>query len=100
MFSRAILTLYFLISVLITAFGDSDKGEAAKINGRGLLTLLEEQIERKVEDYTVYFTKWLEEFNDKNLENTALGRLLHYEDFKPKLEIGADTGARGTYLYF
>lgn len=80
MFPRAVLTLVFLMA---TVFADSAKDGNI---GRNYLVIFEDKLELKFEEYANYVTKWLEEFNDKHLGSSDLGRMLHYADIKPKFE--------------
>lgn len=50
-----------------------------------LITNLEDNIQNVLSECTNYVTKWLEEFNDRNLGRSEIGKMLGYDNLKPKL---------------
>ncbi|XP_022817150.1 uncharacterized protein LOC111349995 isoform X2 [Spodoptera litura] len=66
--------------------------ELIKAKENNLLMILEEKFENKLSDFSFFAAKWLENFNDKHLGNSELGRMLHYKDLKPKLGAEARDG--------
>ncbi|XP_050558524.1 uncharacterized protein LOC118279973 isoform X2 [Spodoptera frugiperda] len=64
----------------------------SKANENNFLTLLEEKFENKLSDLSFFAAKWLENFNDKHLGESEIGRLLHYKDLKPKIASEARDG--------
>lgn len=77
----AILTFVFLI------FSTAHALDKEETKDGGILGNLEDTLELKIWDFVGYLTKRLTKFNDERLGgNSELGRFLHYEDIKPKLE--------------
>ncbi|KAJ0170359.1 hypothetical protein K1T71_014287 [Dendrolimus kikuchii] len=85
---------YEMIALLSTIIDFSPKSESIfdpftcvkHLGERLLSTLL--SLEGKLEDklcmYANYATRYLEEYNDRHLGNSDIGRFLAYKDFKPK----------------
>ena len=63
-----------------------------------LITVLEGKFQEKMSEFSIYVVKWLEDFNDRHLGDSALGRLLHYEDFKPKFSV--ETSRSKFFIFF
>ncbi|CAH2056640.1 unnamed protein product, partial [Iphiclides podalirius] len=61
--------------------GDADNKEL-----RSLTSNLEEKLEMKLQEYVVSAARWLEAINDRHLGESQLGRLMHYNEIKPKLD--------------
>ncbi|XP_013135988.1 PREDICTED: uncharacterized protein LOC106101352 isoform X2 [Papilio polytes] len=53
---------------------------------RSFVTSVEGTLESKYEEFVFAAAQWLESINDQHLGDGALGRMLHYNDIKPKLE--------------
>ncbi|XP_028158348.1 uncharacterized protein LOC114351364 [Ostrinia furnacalis] len=67
-----------------------DKIESRKEDG--FFTALEDKLESKLGEYANVLSGWLGKFNDEHLGNSELGRYLHYNEIKPKIE---ETGMQG-----
>lgn len=59
-----------------------------------LIIVLEEKFQYKLSEYTNYVARWLEQFNDRHLGNSEIGRMLRYDVLKPKF---GSTTARGEF---
>ncbi|KAL4706248.1 hypothetical protein ACJJTC_017415 [Scirpophaga incertulas] len=57
-----------------------------------LVSIIEDKLEIKLGDYAKSLASWLEGFNDGHLGKSELGRLLHYDEIKPRLD---DSGKQG-----
>ncbi|CAK1593586.1 unnamed protein product [Parnassius mnemosyne] len=79
-------TLTFFFLIFCNVFGNC-KGNESKNEPRGIISALEEKLELKLQEYVIYATKWLEGLNDKYLGDTEVGRLIHYYEMKPKLDV-------------
>lgn len=62
-----------------------------------LLTKLEDRLEDKLCMYIDYITKYLEDYNDRNLGNSEIGRYFGYKDLKPKY---TEETERSEYIFF
>ncbi|KAJ8707264.1 hypothetical protein PYW08_011398 [Mythimna loreyi] len=51
------------------------------------MTALEVKFEDKLNEFTNYVAKSLEDFNDRHLGDSELGRILHYKELKPKFGV-------------
>ncbi|XP_037295832.1 uncharacterized protein LOC115439722 [Manduca sexta] len=51
-----------------------------------------EKFELKFYEGVDYLARWLEGFNDRRWGTSELGRLLHYNDIKPKIDNGGRSG--------
>lgn len=87
MFSRVFLTFTFLIFVNTSAVHTANQTE--KVTGKSLYSSLEKVLDNKAYDLVRYLTKRLEAFNDEHFGKTELGRLIHYEEIKPKMDFGS-----------
>ncbi|XP_072937791.1 uncharacterized protein [Epargyreus clarus] len=81
--ARTVLTLTLFFFIIPRFFTSAEKTK--------FLTALEENLETKLSEYAGKLAKWLEGLNDKYLGHSELGRLLHYEEMKTKVE---ETGRR------
>ncbi|XP_052742944.1 uncharacterized protein LOC112053777 [Bicyclus anynana] len=81
---RIILTFVFLTFV-----------SAKAKDQKGFLTALEEKLENKLVSYGYDFAKWIENVNDRRLGNSELGKMLNYQEMKPKFnKIGKSRGMK------
>lgn len=62
-----------------------------------LMTVLEAKFQGKLSEYSHFVARWLEDFNDRHLGNSELGRILHYKDLKPKFGLES---SRSKYFIF
>ncbi|CAH0717041.1 unnamed protein product, partial [Brenthis ino] len=60
-----------------------------------LITSLEKKLEFKLVEYSTSIARWLEGINDRHYKNSELGKLIRYEEIKPKLD-GNDIEARAS----
>lgn len=87
MFSRVFLTLTFLIFVNTNTVRTANKTK--EVTGKSLLEIIENVFDTKGHKFVKYITKRLEAFNDEHIGKTAIGRFIHYEEIKPKLDFGS-----------
>ncbi|XP_013176117.1 PREDICTED: uncharacterized protein LOC106124194 isoform X2 [Papilio xuthus] len=76
-----VYTLALLICCGISTARDGDNNEE-----RNFITSVEDNMESKYEKFVFSAAQWLESINDRQLGSSALGRLLHYNHIKPKLQ--------------
>ncbi|XP_014364367.2 uncharacterized protein LOC106715567 [Papilio machaon] len=76
-----VYTFALLICCGISTARDGDNDEE-----RSFITAVEETLETRYEQFVFGAAQWLESVNDRRLGSSVLGRLLHYNDIKPKLE--------------
>lgn len=81
--TRQILFFNFFFLILVTTVRATDN-KINKIN-KEVLSIFENDFVYRIGDVTDYVTRNLADFNDKRLGNSEWGRILGYEDLKPKL---------------
>lgn len=84
MFSRVFLTCTFLIFVNTSTVHTAN--DTKEDTGKRLSSIIEKVIDDKGYDFVSYVTKRLEAFNDEYFGKTEIGRMVHYEEIKPKLD--------------
>ncbi|XP_059062597.1 uncharacterized protein LOC131855357, partial [Achroia grisella] len=81
---KTILSFFFFVCGLTLI--KCSKTEIKEMDAAGLMKTVEETLDLKYNEYAGYLTNHLESFNDNLLKNSEVGRMLHYEELKTKLD--------------
>ncbi|XP_031770323.1 uncharacterized protein LOC116413750 isoform X2 [Galleria mellonella] len=91
--ARNVSTFFFFVYGLTLVV--RAENELKEMDAAGIMNAVEQTLDLKYNEYAGYLTNCLETFNDNLLKDSEVGRMLHYEELKSKVDnIGKITEGR------